>query len=209
MSIVVHNRVYTYYNHCSSFPQFVMEIVSISKLTKWFANKGLRLSLPRLRSKSKSSTSLPPSPTLLANTKEEELQQVFRRLDSDGDGKISSEELSAYFASIGDNVSEEEAQRVIKDFDSNGDNLLEFKDFVELMEGENEEGDDDITRAFEMYEGGKGCGCITPVGLQQMLNRLGDVKSYEECVAMIRVFDLDGNGVLDFHEFQQMMRGKP
>ncbi|XWS21101.1 hypothetical protein CRYUN_Cryun30bG0026500 [Craigia yunnanensis] len=161
-----------------------MEIASISKPTKWFSNKGLRLSLPRLRSKSKSSSSLPPSPTvpavpiLLINTKEEELQEVFRRFDSDGD-----------------------------DFDNNGDNLLEFKDFVKLMEGDKEGGD--IRRAFEMYEVDKGCGCITPVGLQQMLNRLGDVKSYEECVAMIRVFDLDGNGVLDFHEFQQMMRGEP
>ena len=189
-----------------------MEIDIFSKPTKWFYNKGLRLSLPRLRSKSKSSSSLPPSPTvreptLFNNTKEEEFQEVFRRFDSDGDGKISSEELGAYFASIDDNISREEAQRVIKDFDNNGDNLLEFKDFVKLMEGDNE--GDDIKRAFEMYEVDKGCGCITPLGLQQMLNRLGDVKSYEECVAMIQVFDLDGNGVLDFHEFQQMMRGEP
>ena len=188
-----------------------MEIASISKPTKWFSNKGLRLSLLHLRSKSKSSSSLPPSPTVLAptlnNTKEEELQEVFRRFDRNGDGKISSEELSAYFASIGDNISREEAQRVIKDFDNNGENLLEFKDFVKLMEGDNE--GDDIKRAFEMYEVDKGCGCITPVGLQQMLNRLGDVKTYEECITMIRVFDLDGNGVLDFHEFQQMMRGEP
>ncbi|EOY14672.1 hypothetical protein QUC31_000153 [Theobroma cacao] len=190
-----------------------MEIASISKPIKWFSNKSLRLSFPRLRSKSKSSSSL-PSPTVIRpptpniSTKEEDLQVVFRRFDSDGDGKISSEELSAYFASIGDYVSRQEAQRVIKDFDNNGDNRLEFNDFVKLMEGGNE-GDDDIKRAFEMYEVDKGCGCITPVGLQQMLNRLGDVKSYEECVAMIRVFDLDGNGVLDFHEFQQMMRGEP
>ncbi|XP_022768874.1 probable calcium-binding protein CML41 [Durio zibethinus] len=189
-----------------------MEIAGILKPTKWFSNKGLRLSLPRLRSKSKSSTSLPPSPTVVAATldktnKEEELKKVFGRFDSDGDGKISSEELSAYFASIGDNISRDEAQRAIKDFDNNGDNLLEFKDFVKLMEGDNE--GDDIKGAFELYEVDKGSGCITPVGLQQMLSRLGDVKSFEECVAMIRVFDLDGNGVLDFHEFQQMMRGEP
>jgi calcium-binding protein CML len=38
-----------------------------------------------------------------------------------------------------------------------------------------------------------------------MLHRLGDAKSYDDCVAMIHVFDIDGNGVLDFHEFNQMM----
>ncbi|CAN1294346.1 Probable calcium-binding protein CML41 [Linum perenne] len=38
-----------------------------------------------------------------------------------------------------------------------------------------------------------------------MLNRLGDRKSLDECSAMIRPFDLYGNGVLDFQEFQNMM----
>ncbi|MBA0777052.1 hypothetical protein Gotri_005119 [Gossypium trilobum] len=188
-----------------------MGIPTISKPTKWFSNKGLSLNFPPFLSKSKSSTSLPllppavPLPPLNETTKKEELRQVFHRFDHDGDGKISSEELSAYFASIGDNVSSNVVRRVIKDFDNDGDELLGFEDFVELMEGGDD--GDDIKRAFEMYEGDKGCGCITPVGLQQMLGRLGDVRSYEECKAMIGVFDLDGNGVLDFNEFQHMMKG--
>ncbi|MBA0809940.1 hypothetical protein Gohar_001967, partial [Gossypium harknessii] len=172
-----------------------MGIATISKPTKWFSNKGLSLNFPPFLSKSKSSTSLPlspptvPLPPLNKTTKKEELRQVFHRFDHDGDGKISSEELSAYFASIGDNVSSNVVRRVIKDFDNDGDELLGFEDFVELMEGGDD--GDDIKRAFEMYEGDKGCGCITPVGLQQMLGRLGDVRSYEECKAMIGVFDLD------------------
>lgn len=76
-----------------------------------------------------------------------------------------------------------------------------------MVAGEDEI-DDDLRRAFEMFEAEKGCGCITPRGLQKMLSRLGEVRSDEDCVAMIRVFDLDGNGVLDFHEFLQMMRGE-
>jgi calcium-binding protein CML len=47
--------------------------------------------------------------------------------------------------------------------------------------------------------------CITPKGLQRMLQRLGDDRSYEECVVMIDAFDIDHNGVLDFNEFHQMM----
>jgi calcium-binding protein CML len=38
-----------------------------------------------------------------------------------------------------------------------------------------------------------------------MLQRLGDDRSYEECVVMIDAFDIDHNGVLDFNEFHQMM----
>ncbi|KAL5777921.1 hypothetical protein ACOSP7_010847 [Xanthoceras sorbifolium] len=183
-----------------------MATAMVSKPSKWFSNKTLKLSLPRLlRSKSKSSSPSSPTPLTPRNdSKEEQLQQVFRHFDTDGDGKISAEELKSYFASIGESMSDDEVQGVIKDF-SNSNNLLEFREFVRLiMEGHNEV-DDDLRRAFEMYEADKGSGCITPRGLQRMLNRLGDVRSHEECVAIIRVFDLDGNGVLDFHEFHHMM----
>ena len=92
------------------------------------------------------------------------------------------------------------------EFDKDGDEVLVFGEFVELRErGDHEEGDEDLRRAFEMFEVEKGCGCITPKGLQQVLKRLGDAKSREECEAMIRAFDLDGNGVLDFNEFNKMM----
>lgn len=121
---------------------------------------------------------------------------------------ISCQELQSYLESVGESMSHDEVERVIKDFDNNGDNLLEFQEFVRLVEVNNDnnnEADDALRGAFQMFEADKGSGCITPRGLQQTLHRLGDVRSHEDCVAMIRVFDLDGNGVLDFHEFRQMM----
>ncbi|CAN0922116.1 Probable calcium-binding protein CML41 [Linum grandiflorum] len=112
-----------------------------------------------------------------------------------------------YFSSTtGDAMSKEDAEKVIRDFDGDGDGLLEFGDFVRLVEGDDgKEFDGDLKRAFHMFEEDKGDGCITPRGLQRMLNRLGDRKSLDECSAMIQPFDLDGNGVLDFQEFQSMM----
>ncbi|KAJ9170815.1 hypothetical protein P3X46_018889 [Hevea brasiliensis] len=183
----------------------------IPKPSKWFSNKSLRLSLHRCRSKSSSTLSSPSSPmspcTVPQNnySKENELKEVFRHFDSDGDEKISALELRSYFGSIGEYMSYEEAQAVIEDLDSDGDKLLDFKDFLRLMKREANEEDADLKKAFEMFEMEKGSGCITPKGLQRMLHRLGDAKSYDECVAMIHVFDTDGNGVLDFQEFQQMM----
>ncbi|KAL1534895.1 putative calcium-binding protein CML41 [Salvia divinorum] len=104
--------------------------------------------------------------------------------------------------SIGDSVSREEAERII--------GQLQFEDFVRVMELR--EGDGDVVevlrRAFEVYEEEKGSGCITAEGLRQVLRRLGDVKSVRECKATIGVYDLDGNGVLDFDEFSKMMTYK-
>ncbi|KAK9231119.1 hypothetical protein WN943_021351 [Citrus x changshan-huyou] len=187
--------------------------------SKWFfSNKGHGLSLHRRRSKSKSSSSSSTTTTLSSPnsslsacepkkiTKEDELKQVFRHFDGDGDGKISALELRAYFGSIGEYMSYEEARAAIDDFDTDGDSLLDFQDFTRmLLKDDRGDGDDeDLKKAFEMFELEKK-GCITPKGLQRMLNRLGDSKSYDECVAMIQVFDTDGNGVLDYHEFSQMM----
>ncbi|KAL6993638.1 hypothetical protein U1Q18_011750 [Sarracenia purpurea var. burkii] len=141
------------------------------------------------------------------NSREDELREVFRRFDGNKDGKISAAELRAYFASVGEYMSHEEAQGVIEDLDTDGDNLIDFGDFLRFMkmEGAGEEEEDDVKAAFEVFEFEKGSGRITPKSLQRVLSRLGDVKSHDECAAMIQVFDTDGDGELDFHEFNRMM----
>lgn len=188
-----------------------MATEKILKPSKWFSNKSFRLiSLQGQRSRPSNSTlSSPMSPSTTSknySSREDEVKEVFRHFDGDGDGKISAFELRSYFGSIGEYLSHEEAQGLIHDLDSDGDNLLDFKDFTKLMKSEGEDGDDEVLRkAFEMFEWEKGSGCITPKGLQRMLHRLGDDKSYDDCVAMIHAFDIDHNGVLDFNEFHQMM----
>ncbi|MED6122664.1 hypothetical protein PIB30_041921 [Stylosanthes scabra] len=144
------------------------------------------------------------------NTKDDKLRDVFDHLDVDKDGKISSKELMDYLGSVGESVNHKVAKMIVNEFDSDGDELLHYGDFQRLMKQEdNGELEDVLRSAFEMFEVEKGCGCITPKGLQNMLHQLGEVKSHQECEAMIRPFDLDGNGFLDFHEFQQMMSPVP
>ncbi|KAA8547304.1 hypothetical protein F0562_003832 [Nyssa sinensis] len=185
------------------------ERVTISRQCSPSSKRNLKLSgsQPRSRSKSSSNLSSPRSPlspvTPKIISREDEFREVFRRFDGDNDGKISAVELRAYFASIGEYMSHEEAQGVIDDLDMDGDNLINFQDFLRLMKQEGQ--DEDLKAAFEMFEFEKGSGRITPRSLQRVLSRLGDSKSYDECVAMIQVYDTDGNGALDFHEFHQMM----
>ncbi|KAL2346349.1 hypothetical protein Fmac_000349 [Flemingia macrophylla] len=152
----------------------------------------------------------PPTPKPMPRPKSlapahESLKAVLDHLDADKDGKISSTELIDYFTSVGESVSPRVTERVVNEFDSDGDQLLDLGDFVKLMKQEEIHMEDVLRSAFHMFEAHKGCGRITPQGLQQMLRQLGDVKSHDDCVAMIQPFDLDGNGFLDFHEFQQMM----
>uniref|UniRef100_A0A1J3CSX6 Putative calcium-binding protein CML41 n=1 Tax=Noccaea caerulescens TaxID=107243 RepID=A0A1J3CSX6_NOCCA len=187
---------------------------------KWFSTKTLKLNLSfqnrRGSPKSNFSSTLtsPRSNTDDdSNTKnhhsDDELRRVFSHFDVDGDGKISAFELRDYFGSVGEYISHEAAQEAINEVDTDADGSLGFEDFLGLMTRRDLDGNGDgggeLKTAFEMFEVEKGSGCITPKGLQKMLAKLGESRTYGECEAMIRFYDIDGNGVLDFHEFRQMM----
>lgn len=189
-----------------------MDSIRIPKSFGCSSHKILSVRLPRLRSKSSSSSqsspTTPKSPNISRrnSSREDEFREVFRHFDTDNDGKISAFELRAYFGSVGEHMSHEDAQEIIDELDTDGDSFIDFEDFKKMVVQKEGTGDDEsLKAAFEMYEVEKGCGRITPKSLQRVLSRLGDPKSYDECVTMIQFYDTDGNGELDYHEFRQMM----
>ncbi|CAK9158109.1 unnamed protein product [Ilex paraguariensis] len=132
-------------------------------------------------------------------------EHIFNRFDKDGDGKISPLELQHCVRSIDSELLLEEVQLVVDSLGSDQGGLLGFDGFVSLMESKDEEEKmEDLRNAFGMYEM-EGCECITPKSLKRMLSRLGESRSVDECVVMINQFDLNGDGVLSFDEFELMM----
>lgn len=133
-----------------------------------------------------------------------ELERVFTYFDENGDGKVSPTELRRCVKAVGGELTEEEAEMAVRLSDSDGDGLLGLEDFTKLMEGMEEERnkESELVGAFGMYEMG---GYITPKSLKRMLSRLGESTSIDKCKAMIRRFDLNGDGVLSFDEFKVMM----
>jgi calcium-binding protein CML len=128
-----------------------------------------------------------------------ELQRIFQHFDRDNDGKISGAELRSFFVSMGDDMPSSFGP-------GGGDSYtLDFAGFVALMEREGGQ-EEDLRRAFEVFNAVESsAGRITARGLQRVLAQLGDQRSVADCEAMIRAYDVDGDGGLDFHEFQRMM----
>ncbi|CAA7405236.1 unnamed protein product [Spirodela intermedia] len=176
---------------------------SFPRPLKWLS----RLSLPRRRH-------LNPSPTVTSPVNGITaavgcggncgFSEAFRRFDANGDGKISGEELLSFLLSAGEDVGVKDVEKLVGEFDSDGDGFIDYVDFVRLV-SDGGEVDGDLRAVFEMFIAEKGGGFITPKGLRRVLRRLGETASHEECAAMIRAFDGDGDGVLNYDEFCKMM----
>ncbi|KAL0016683.1 hypothetical protein SO802_003752 [Lithocarpus litseifolius] len=196
----------TTYDAASSSPSpiTVLEEKHSSTSPKKSALGRLRSKLSPRRKEDK--RSLSPTASNASKNYCSELQRVFDYFDEDGDGKISPSELQSCVRTVGGELSMDEAEAAVKTCDLNGDGQLDFEEFQKLMEaGGEEDKNEELREAFGMYEMEES-GCITPTSLKRMLSRLGESKSTEDCEAMIRTFDLNGDGVLSFDEFQTMMR---
>lgn len=139
-----------------------------------------------------------------------ELKRVFQMFDQNSDGHISKKELSDSLDKLGIYIPEEELTAMIEKIDVNGDGCVDIEEFGALyetiMDEKNEE--DDIREAFKVFDQ-NGDGYITVEELRSVLNSLGlkQGRTAEDCKRMISKVDKDGDGMVDFKEFKQMMRG--
>lgn len=130
-------------------------------------------------------------------------ETLFNHFDGNKDGKISPLELRQCICAIGVELSLTEAEAAVGMLSADG--FLGFDDFVEFIEGGEEEAKvNDLREAFKMYVM-DGSGCITPKSLKKVLSMLGEKTTVDECEGMIAKFDLDGDGMLDFDEFKVMI----
>ncbi|KAD2393608.1 hypothetical protein R6Q59_012103 [Mikania micrantha] len=137
---------------------------------------------------------------------EQELKQVFKKFDANGDGKISSSELGSIMGHMGHEPTHEELQNMIMQVDADGDGFIDLNEFIEL----NTKGIDSIELlenlkdAFSIFDVDKN-GSITVDELQKVLGSLGEECSVGDCRKMIAGVDQDGDGMISFDEFKVMM----
>eukprot|EP00090_Calanus_glacialis_P004738 TRINITY_DN13561_c0_g1_i2.p2 TRINITY_DN13561_c0_g1~~TRINITY_DN13561_c0_g1_i2.p2 ORF type:complete len:221 (-),score=70.77 TRINITY_DN13561_c0_g1_i2:1388-2011(-) len=63
----------------------------------------------------------------------EEIQIAFRAFDTDGDGKVSKDELRIALINCGHWLNEFEIDETIKKYDTDGDGCLQFDEFVNMF----------------------------------------------------------------------------
>ena len=66
-------------------------------------------------------------------TTDDDLREVFKALDQDGDGKINAEELRHVLGTLGEPLTESEIQELMAKGDLNNDGLIDYEEFVKMM----------------------------------------------------------------------------
>ncbi|CAL0315237.1 unnamed protein product [Lupinus luteus] len=135
-----------------------------------------------------------------------ELEQVFKKFDVNGDGKISASELGSIMGSLGQNPTEQELDKLILEVDGDGDGCINLQEFIELnTKGvDSDEVLENLKGAFSVFDI-DGNGSITADELNTVMRSLGEECSVAECRRMIAGVDSDGDGMIDFEEFKVMM----
>lgn len=143
----------------------------------------------------------------------EELTEVFKVFDVNGDGKITKAELGDVLRSLGDDLSEEELALMVQAADMDGDGCIDLDEFISLntiaSNASSSEGGfaptDDLKDAFRIFDADMD-GKISAQELHRVLISLGDAEcTIDDCRQMIRGVDKDGDGYVNFHDFRMMM----
>ncbi|KAF9357727.1 hypothetical protein BGX34_009255 [Mortierella sp. NVP85] len=135
--------------------------------------------------------------------------EAFSLFDKDGDGTISSRELSAVMHSLGQKPTDAEVQDMIKQVDANGNGKIDLSEFYVMMARKEKEADPekDLREAFDVFDKDKD-GLITNSELQGAMRNLGENLSQNEIDEMMREADKDGDQKISFDEFKKMMQPK-
>ncbi|XVE63688.1 hypothetical protein DITRI_Ditri07aG0040000 [Diplodiscus trichospermus] len=160
------------------------------------------------------------------DSKKAEMKRVFATFDKNGDGFITKQELRESLKNIRLFITEKEVEEMVVKVDANGDGLIDFDEFCILyqaMDGDDKEGErrgdhgngvveegdgeGELKEAFDVFDKNKD-GLISVEELGSVLCSLGlnEGNKMEDCKAMIRKVDMDGDGMVNFDEFKRMMK---
>ncbi|KAI4324870.1 hypothetical protein MLD38_030316 [Melastoma candidum] len=136
-----------------------------------------------------------------------ELRDIFRSFDRNNDGSLTQLELGSLLRSLGLMPSPDQLDDLIQRVDRNSNGLVEFSEFVGLVEPDLVPAkcpytEDQLRQIFKMFDR-DGNGYITANELAHSMGKLGHALTSEELTEIIKEADVDGDGCINFQEFSQ------
>ena len=133
-------------------------------------------------------------------------KKTFASIDSDGDGKVSRDELVTHLRTLEQCPSDDMLGRMMTEALDSADGPIDYPGFLSVMAHQMRYGDliDEIKQIFNMLDNDQD-GFITPAELERMMPLVNENLSKEEIKEMIQVADANGDGKVSLEEFVQLV----
>lgn len=149
---------------------------------------------------------------LLLKQEKEEIDEVFRALDTNSDGKLSKDEVrNGYFDYYGRDLSDDEIDKMFTQINHSGSGAISYSEFVvAAMFEKNMLDNSKLQAAFAMFDS-DGDGHISVDNFKQVLHFFKDEADGDDDAdeyileKIIKQVDSDGDGKISYEDFQEMM----
>ncbi|CAN1266023.1 Calcium-dependent protein kinase 3, partial [Linum perenne] len=142
----------------------------------------------------------------LSHEEVEVIRDMFTLMDTDGDGKVSYEELRAGLRKVGSQLAEPEIKMLMEVADVDGNGILDYGEFVAVtIHLQKMENDDHCRRAF-VYFDKDGSSYIELDELREALADEAGVTDDHVLSEIMREVDTDKDGRISYDEFVTMMK---
>lgn len=136
------------------------------------------------------------------------LREAFAEFDQNSDGFISKEELLNVMTNFGHMISNDELDAMIKLADNDGNGLVDFKEFLSLMDSNClvQNVDQEVQNLFEMIDLNND-GYLSEKEISTMMKNLGEKVRKKDIRKMVKEADKNKDGKISFDEFKAMIEG--
>ncbi|GAA0147849.1 calmodulin-related [Lithospermum erythrorhizon] len=137
-----------------------------------------------------------------------QLKDIFIRFDLDRDGSLTQLELAAMLRSLGLKPNGDKLHVLLANMDANGNGSIEFDELVgAILSDMNQEiliNQEQLMQVFRLFDR-DGNGYITAAELVGQMAKMGQRLTYRELSEMMSEADLNGDGVISFNEFSNIL----
>ena len=178
-----------------------------TKVSRVFSRK-IYNNLKNFREKSQFSTAVVTFITnyLMNDDELKSLKKLFFELDEKGKGVITKEDLFRGMDECFDHkITKEEVEQIFSNIDYDNNGTISFDEFLKAaIDKKKLLTEEKLKAAFALFDM-NGDGDIEAKELQEVMGENNDIQG-DIWAKMIAEVDLDGNGVIDFEEFKDMMK---